>query len=231
MVGTAWWRLPAAVGVYADAGLRPGRFTDGLHARDIAVGVDADFDFHFCEALVDRPFRDLSGLGRLDAGDGPFRRHEIAHRAAEQAIDRLVQCFAKDVPQGHLDRGLGERIERDRAADFSREPFDVARVIIDDRGAKIIVDEMLGRELVLAAPARRTGDFAEADDSRIIGGLHLDDEERRHGMRSAPPALDRDRRLDRHADGDGFDAGDLHVSSTLFRHGRTSEPDVARGTR
>ena len=75
-------------------------------------------------------------------------------------------------------------------------------------GAKYCVDEVPRGELVLAAPARRAGGLAQADDARVR--VHLDQQERRGRVRPAAAGLDRQVGLDRDADGDGFDGGDLH---------------------
>src|SRR5215468_5557222 len=63
-------------------------------------------------------------------------------------------------------------------------------------------------ELILAAPARCTGDFAEASDAFI--GMHLHQQERRDRMGSAF-GTNGEALVNRHAYRDGLDRGNYHV--------------------
>src|SRR6266550_1991605 len=86
---------------------------------------------------------------------------------------------------------------------------------------------MLRGELILAAPSRRARNFAEADMSLI--GVNLHQKKRRSRVRPAAAALDRKLRLDRHADGDGFDASNCHRSPRQHLHRMLeSEPEEER---
>ena len=115
---------PAAVCVNAELyGIADGA-TNGADASDISIWIDADLGLHGREAAAGGPTGDFGGLRGLDTGNRPFCGDKVAHFAAEQAIDRLVERLAQHVPQSHFDAGLregiaghGERVLRRQAID------------------------------------------------------------------------------------------------------------------
>ena len=112
--------------------------------------------------------------------------------AAEQAVDRLAERLALQVPQSHIDRGHRGDADR-RAAEVHRaaihllpEPFVVERVLADQKSpqpagdvvAERGVDDRLhhlGRRIRLA-DAFEAVVGADADEHRVLaaGGLRLD---------------------------------------------------------
>ncbi len=198
---------PAAVGVHGEAHVGADRRAHGADAGHVAFRLDADLDLHGAEALLDGPGGDGGGFVRFLPGDGELGGDEVAHGAAEQAVDRQADRFAEEVPEGHLQPGFGEGIARDALGDHAGQALDVPGVLADEQRGEVGVDQVGGGDLILAAPDRGAGDLAEADQALV--GMQLDEQEGRDGVRAAP-ALDGAGGVDGDLDGDGLDAGDLH---------------------
>jgi hypothetical protein len=200
-------RRPTAVGVDAQLDLGADRRAHRPHARHILIRLDPDLNLHGPKALLDRPGGDLGRALRRDARDRELGGDELAHRPAEQPVDRQAGGLAQNIPQRHLDRRLGERVACQRALDHDRQPLDRSRVLADQLRRQQRLDEVRRGHLVLAAPDRRGGDLADPDDPGV--GVELDQQEQRDRVRAAP-ALDGALRVDRDTDRDRFDLRNLH---------------------
>src|SRR6266436_4581496 len=76
--------------------------------------------------------------------------------------------------------------------------------------------------LVLSAPTRRARGFADASDTLISVDFYQ--KERRKGVRATAPATNRKFRVQRNADGNGFDPGDFQAATLTILRSRPRKP-------
>ena len=110
----------------------------------------------------------------------------IPHRSPEETVEGQAGDLTEDVPEGHLQAGLGEGVVGDGGVDGGHEALDFGWVLAGEHGREDAVDEVGGSYLVFAAPDRGTGDLAEAFDAGV--GVDSDEEEGGLGMAAATAA-------------------------------------------
>ena len=129
-------RLVAFVGVDAERHVRPDRGADAPHHLDVALRIDADLDLDRADALG----RDLRGLALalLDGhqADRMGDRDRVAHRAAEQHVDRHAAGAAGEIVGRDVDRRLRVRIALDGGVHALVQLADVADRDSDGAGAR-----------------------------------------------------------------------------------------------
>src|SRR5207245_8324846 len=70
----------------------------------------------------------------------PCEANPVAHRAAEELVDRYAERLGLDVPQGQLD--AGHRLVRDAAAVLAHAPQHVPVEALD--GLRVLPDQEIG---------------------------------------------------------------------------------------
>ena len=104
-------------------------------------------------------------------------RDLVAHRAAQQLVDRLAERLAADVPQRDVDGahafhgGAAAAHVGEAAEQLVPEPLDVRRILAGDDRA----DLLQHRAQRAVRDLGRRGDLAPAGDA-LVGG-HLDEQE------------------------------------------------------
>src|SRR5215470_764561 len=86
--------------------------------------------------------------------------------------------------------------------------LDLCRVFAQQQRFEIRFDQVRARDLILPAPARRTGSLAYTREAFVR--MHSHQQKRGNSVRSTTPAADRKFRLERNTDGYRFDASDFH---------------------
>ena len=163
-------RLPSHIAIDTKFHIRPDRLADQLHSRDVTRRVLAS-DFYLDGAVS--PFDPLAGqLSHVfgwPEGDRIAEGNAVSDLAAEQVIDRCIECFPDDIPQRHLDAGFCLLHAIEGAIHFLHDPRNAKRVFTDDRG------NQRGREIMMqqrAAPLEHAVDLAKPDNVGI--GFHED---------------------------------------------------------
>src|SRR5262249_18808337 len=143
--------------------------------------------------IVDRAYRrpvdhlavEKVGAARSDhAAAGPVDRHALAHRAAEQVMDRDAERLAPDVETGIEDCAGGVLVEaaRDRAGERIERGLDAAdraRVLADqelahavdrggDAGAAMLLELRPAGEARVGAHLEERVDFPAAIDVKLL---------------------------------------------------------------
>src|SRR5262249_5338379 len=118
-------RGPRTVGVDAETDVGADGGADFAYPRDVLRVLDADLYFHRAKALLDRPLRGARRTQRLNPRNRPFGRDELAHGAAQQAVNRYACGLARDVPQRHFQRGFSEGVAEEGVAHADCERIDL----------------------------------------------------------------------------------------------------------
>ena len=84
-------------------------------------------------------------------------------------------------------------------------------------GRNKVSDEVIGRNLIFAAPDRSTRNLPQAGDALV--GVDFEKQKRRRGMSAERPS-DGPLRMNRHLNGNCVDVSDLHEQVRLWRETR-----------
>jgi hypothetical protein len=207
---------PLHVGIEPDHGILAQRLAQHAHRADLEPRVTQDqlaleegraVRLAHREAIVDDRLRaHLATRPVLLRPEGKIlgERDVLAHRSAEQLVERHGEGPGLDVPQGELDRaegdrggilaGVGRDLPRRHAARFAIG--EVERVGADQRRGDLLPDHLA------EMPPRR---LAQAHQALVR--LHLDD---RLGRPAIEPRRPPERRVERHVHVSDFDIRDLH---------------------
>ena len=99
----------------------PATLANGLDSGQIAGQVQPDLDLQAPHAPAQELLGQRADAGQVEGTDHHLGRDDVADLAAQKLVDRHAQRLAGDVPEGHLDGGLGERIELDQEVHPLRE--------------------------------------------------------------------------------------------------------------
>ena len=110
----------------------------------------------------------------VSAGKGPQYRQGVAHRAAQQRVDRQAQALPLRVKQRDLNRRLGERVALHRCANAPHRDVDASGILMGKQRRKVGVDRALDAfgALVTIGQAANRGGFADAGDAVAAGQAH-----------------------------------------------------------
>jgi hypothetical protein len=89
---------------------------------------------------------------RRKAADDQLDGQFLAYFAAEQLVDRHTCGLASDIPQRHVDGGLGERVADEHTAEATHEGVDIAWVLTDELGRKQVANDRKPAGSRLARP-------------------------------------------------------------------------------
>ena len=136
---------------------------DGLDHLLVEPGARApDLDLDRAHALGD-PGRDLLDPGvRRPERQAPADEHPVVDPAAEHLVHGPTRDLARDVPERHLDPGLGGLREVHRPVHRHERPADLERVRADQSGAQQLA-HVVALDRTVAAVVHR--DLAEALDA------------------------------------------------------------------
>ena len=172
--------IPDFVGIEPQARLAD-RLADGRDDLNIELVAAADLDVEDLEARID----EFLGMGCQLIGRVALDEAEIldlvAHRAAEQLVQRQVRRLADGVPQRQLDAGQGLREIARRTAGAAGveavlvvvpdDPIAIIDRLADESGDRVLQDRQYRGD----DRARRR--LADADDALV--GFDLDQDDRR----------------------------------------------------
>src|SRR6185437_14050107 len=204
-------RGPSHVAVDAKLDIRSDRFAHEAHGGKIGRRLIANLDLDRPVAGAHALARELRHRGRLAERHRVAERDAVPDLSAELIIDRRAEGLADDVPEGHLDAGLGFFHAIERLVHFLNEIGDPERVLADHHRYQSAIKILTQQG---AAPLEDTGHFADAGNAGV--GFHEHDGVVRNRRRSergtrdaaecAPPgAPHRDR----------AHLGDLHLAALL----------------
>ncbi len=204
--------VPAAVGIEADRHIRPGQVADCRESVQVARFVQPHLDLQAVGSPVEETTGQADGLVGLEGSDDHLDRDRLADLATQQVVDRCVFGLAGQVPDGHFDSGLGERIVPDHLVDAFPRQVGLAWIQSDHGSGNQLIDRCQATGSGFAAPARSQRGFAEADQPGV--GFDLDDHIRR-GDVFAVSRLGGQFGDQWHVDRRCGDSGDLHVSEPV----------------
>ena len=97
-----------AIGIHCEQNIVADGATHCRHILDVVVGAEADLHLHRLEALIDIATRLVDECGGGVTAFAPEETGRIgvdlaAKAAAEQLMDRLVECLAHEIPQRDID--------------------------------------------------------------------------------------------------------------------------------
>src|SRR5207245_6640110 len=93
-------------------------------------------------------------------------------------------------------------------------PLHVSGILAPQHGRNKVSNEVIGGNLIFAAPDRSTRNLPQAGNTVI--GVDFEKQKRRRGM-SAERSSDSPFRVNRHLNGDGIDVSNLHEQVRLWR--------------
>src|SRR5437879_3116502 len=100
-------RRPSHVAIYSKLDIRADRLAHEAHAFDVGGVVVADLYLDRTVPGAHPLARELRHVLGLAEGHGVAQWDAVPGFAAEQVVDGRVEGFAEDVPERHLDPGLG----------------------------------------------------------------------------------------------------------------------------
>ena len=127
---------PTTVGIDAEAHIGSDGRTHRLDPCHIAIWLNPNFDLHGLEALFHRPGRNRRRLIGRKARDRELGGHKVAHRAAQELVERQIGHFAQNVPKRHLDPGLGKGVARQGFVHQRQQPVDRGGIFANQLGGE-----------------------------------------------------------------------------------------------
>ena len=195
----------AAIHVGEDVHVVADRPAHRLHDGEVFLRIAGHLDLQPDDAVGDDLGRFLRRYLRGCHADAVTQRNPVAHRAAEELVDRHSGAAGDDVEHRCLDHRLGVGESAHLEIHARKVPPELARVGTDEHRGEALAHEV-GHDVrvlaevtsVLAAPAQERRRFAEPRDSLV--GRHLQDYvapdwrlQRAPGVRRSAGKLDDDR--------------------------------------
>ena len=146
----------------------PATSRTALHPREVAGQVEPDLHLQASHAPAQELLGQRPDARQVEGPDHHLGRDDVADLAAQKLIDRHAQRLAGDVPERHLDGGLGERIELDQEIHQLAERRDLGRIGTHQGRPDQVVERRDAALARLAAPERRDGRLAQPDQA-VIG--------------------------------------------------------------